>query len=90
MIRLKGCPRQIVSDRSKVFEFQACKELAQRLKIEMHQTVGNCPQDNYLAERSNQSILQRLLTHGIFGNNKWDVDLLFSEIQLNNLTSNSR
>ena len=42
-----------------------------------------------MAERSNQSILQRLRTHGIFGNNKWDVDLLFADIQFNNLTSNS-
>ena len=44
---------------------------------------------NGLAERSNQSILQRLRTHGIFGNNEWDVDLLFAEIQFNNLTSSS-
>ena len=42
-----------------------------------------------VAERSNHSILQRLRTHGIFGNNEWDVDLLFTEIQFNNLTSNS-
>ena len=40
-------------------------------------------------ERSNQLILQRLRTNGIFGNNKWDVDLLFAEIQFNNLTSNN-
>ena len=89
VIRLKGCPRQNVSDRDKLFESQARKELAQRFKIEMHQTVANRPRGNGLAERSNQSILQRLRTHGIFGNNDWDVDLLFAEIQFNNLTSNS-
>ena len=55
----------------------------------MHQTVANRPRGNGLAERSNQSILQRLRTHGIFGNIEWDVDLLFAEIQINNLTSNS-
>ena len=89
VIRLKGCPRQIVSDRDKPFESQAWKELAQRFKIEMHQTVANRPRGNGLAERSNQSIFQRLRTHGIFGNNESDVDLLFAEIQFNNLTSNS-
>ena len=57
--------------------------------MEMHQTVANHPRGNGLAERSNQSILQRLRTHGIFSNNEWDVDLLFAEIQFNNLTSNS-
>ena len=55
----------------------------------MHQTVANCPRGNGLAERSNQSILQRLRTYGIFGNNEWDVDLLFAELHFNNLTSNS-
>ena len=55
----------------------------------MHQTVANRPRGNGLAERSNQSILQRLRTHGIFGNNEWDVDLLFAEIQFNNLTSHT-
>ena len=87
--RLKGCPRQIVSHRDKLFESQAWKELTQRLKIEIHQTVANNPRDNGLAEGSNQSILQRLRTHSIFGKNEWDVDLLFAEIQFNNLTSNS-
>ena len=55
----------------------------------MHQTIANPPRGNGLAERSNQSILQRLRTHGIFGNNEWDVGLLFAENQFNNLTSNS-
>ena len=89
VIRLKGCPRQIVSDQDKLFESQACKELAQRFRIKMHQTEPNGPRGNGLAERSNQSNLQRLRTHGIFDNNEWDVDLLFAEIQFNNLTSNS-
>ena len=53
------------------------------------ETVGNRSRRNGLADCSNQSILQRLRTHGIFGNNEWDVDLLFAEIQVNNLTSNS-
>ena len=88
VIRLKGCPGQIISDRDKVFQSQAWKELVHRFKIAMHQTVPNCPPGNSLAERSNQSILQRLRTHGIFGNNEWDVDLLFAAIQFNNLTSN--
>ena len=57
--------------------------------MEMHQTVANRPQGNGPAERSNQSILQRLRTHGIFGNNEWDVDILFAVIQFNNLSSNS-
>ena len=43
VVRLKGCPRQIVSDRDKLFESQAWKELAQRFKIEMHQMVANRP-----------------------------------------------
>ena len=89
VIRLKGSPRQTVSDRDKLFESQPWKELAQRFKIEMHQTVANSPQGNGLAERSNQSILQRLRKHGIFGTNEWDVHLLSAEIQFNNLTSNS-
>ena len=89
VVRLKGCPRQIVSDRDKLLESQAWKELAQRFKIEMHQTVANRPRGSGQAERSNQSIIQRLRTHGIFGNNEWDVDLLFAEIQFDNLTSNS-
>ena len=89
VIRLKGCPQQIVSDQNKLFESQAWKELAQRFKIEMHQTVANRPRGKSLAERSNQSILQRLRTHGIFGKNEWDADLLFAEIQFNNLTSDS-
>ena len=55
----------------------------------MHQTVATRPRGNGLAERSNQAILQLLCTHGIFGNNEWDVDLLFAEIQFNNLTSDS-
>ena len=88
-VLLKGCPRQIVSDRDKLFESQAWKELAQRFKIEMHQTVANRPRGSGLAERSNQSILQRLCTHGILGNNECDVDLLFAEIWFNNLTFNS-
>ena len=89
VVRLKGCPRQIVSDRHKLFESQAWNELAQRFKIEMHHTLANRPRGNGLAERSNQSILQRLRTHDILGNNGWDVNLLFAEIQFNNLTSNS-
>ena len=87
--RLKGCPRRIFSDRDKLFESQAWTELAQRFKDEMHQTVANRPRGNGLAERSNRSILHCLRTHGIFGNNEWDVDLVFAEIQFNNLTSNS-
>ena len=89
MIQLKGFGRQIVSDRDKLFESQPPKEWAQRFKIDMHQTVANSPRGKGLAEHSNQSILQRLRTHGIFGNYEWDVDLLFAEIQFNNLTSNS-
>ena len=89
VVQLKGCPRQVVSDRDKLFGSQARKVLAQRFKIEMHQTVANPPRGNGLAERSNQLILQRLRTHGIFGNNEWDVNLLFAEIQFNHLTSNS-
>ena len=89
VVRLTGCPRQIVSDRDKLFESQAWKELDQRFKIEMHQTVANRPRGNGLAERSNRLILQRLRTNGIFGNNEWDVDLLFAVDQFNNLTSNS-
>ena len=57
VIRLKGCCRQIVSNRHKLFESQAWKELAQRFKIEMHKTVAHRPRGNGLAERSNQSIL---------------------------------
>ena len=41
VIRLKGCPRQTVSDRDKLFKSQAWNELAQCSKIEMHQTVAN-------------------------------------------------
>ena len=89
VLRLKGCPRQIVSDRDSLFDSQAWRELAQRFEFAMHQTVPNRPRGNGLAERSNQSILQRLRTHGIFGNNEWDVDLLFAEIRFNNLTFNS-
>ena len=55
-------------------------ELALRFKIEMHQIVANRLRGNGLAERSNQSILQQLRTHGIFGNKEWDVNLLFAEI----------
>ena len=43
MVQLKGCPRQIVSDPGELFKSQAWKELAQRFKIEMHQTVANRP-----------------------------------------------
>ena len=89
VIRLNGCPPEIVSDGDKLFESQVWKELTQLFKIGMHQTVANRPRGNSLAERSNQSILQRLRTHGIFGNDESDVDLLFAEIQFNNLTSNS-
>ena len=89
VVRLKECSRQIVSDRDKLFESQVLKEMAQRFKIEMHQTVANRPRGNGLAERSTRSILQRLGTHSIFGNKEWDVDLLFAEIQLNKLTSKS-
>ena len=89
VVRRKGCPPKIVSDGDKLFEFQAWKESAQRFEIEMHQTVANRPRGNGVAECSKQSILQRLRTHGIFRNNKWDVDLLFAESQFNDLTSNS-
>ena len=89
VIRLKGCPRQMVSDRDELFPSQARKELAQRFKMEMQQTLANRPRGNGPAERSKQSVHQRLRTHGIFGNNEWDVQLLFAEYQLNNLTSNS-
>ena len=89
LIRLKGCPLQNASNRDKLFESQAWKKLAQHFKIEMHQTVANRPRGNGLAERSNQSILQRLRTHGILGNSEWEVDLLFAQIQFNNVTSNS-
>ena len=89
VIQVKGCPRQIVSGRDKLFESQAWKELAQRFKIEMHQTVASRTRGNGLAERSNQWILQRLRPHGIFGDNEWDVDLLFAEMQFYHLTSNS-
>ena len=87
VIRVKGCSRQIVSVWDKLFKSQARKELAQRFKMELHQTLANRPRGNGLAERSNQSILQHLRTQSIFCNNEWDVDLLFAEIQF--LTSNS-
>ena len=89
VIRLKECPRQIFSDRDKLLESQSWKELPQRFKIGMHQAVANRPRGKGLVERSNQSILQRLRTHGIVGSNEWDVDLLFAEIRFHNLTSNS-
>ena len=79
----------MVSDRDKLFESQAWKDLAQRFKTEMHKTVANRPGGNGLVERSRQSILKRLHIHSIFGNKEWDVDLLFAEIQFNNRTSNS-
>ena len=62
---------------------------SQAFKIEMHQAVANRPRGNGLAERSKQSILQRLRTHRIFGNSERDVDLFFAEIQFNNLMSMS-
>ena len=65
------------------------ERLAQCFKIKMHQTVANCPRGNSLGERSNQSILERLRTNGIFGNKEWDVDLLLADTQVHNLTSNS-
>ena len=68
VIQLKGCSRQIVSDRDKLFQSQAWKELAHRYKIEVHQKVANRPRGNGLAEGGNQLILQRLRTNGIFGN----------------------
>ena len=40
------------------------------------------------SDRAN-AFLQCLRTHGIFGNNEWNVDLLFPKIQFKNLTSNS-
>ena len=89
VVRPEGCPQQIFCNSDKVSESQAWKELAQRFKIEMHQTVANRPRGNGLAERSNKSILERLRTSGIFGSNDWDVDLLFARIQFNSLTSNS-
>ena len=89
VIRLKGCPGQIVSDRDKLFSSKVWKELPHRFQIEMHQTVANGPRGNGPAEHRNQSILQRLRTHGIFGNNELDVDLSDAEIQFNNLTSNN-
>ena len=89
VIQLKGCLRQIVSDRDKLFDSQAWKQLAQSFKIKMHQTVTSRPRGNGLPERSNNSILQRLRTHSIFRNNERDVHLLFAEVQFNNLTSNS-
>ena len=67
--------RQIISDRHKLFKSQAWKGLAHRFRIKMHQTVASRPRGNGQAERSNQSILQRLRTDGIFGNNEWDVNL---------------
>ena len=89
VIPLKECLQQNVSDRDKLFESPAWNELAHRFKIEMHQTVANRPRGNGLEERSNKSILQRLPTHGIFSNREWDVELLFADIQFNNLTSDS-
>ena len=89
VIRLKGCPRQMVSDQEKLFKSEAWKELAHRFKIEMHLTVANRPRGNGLAERCNQSILKCLREQSILRNNKWDVDLLFARIRFNNLTSNS-
>ena len=89
VIRLKGCPPQIVSDRDKLLESQAWKELAHRSKIEMHQTVAKRPRGNGLGVRPSHSILQRSRTHGIFVTKEWDVDVLFAKIQFNNLTSNS-
>ena len=88
LIRLKECLQHISSHRDKLFESEPWKELAQRFKMEMHQTVANSPRGNGLLERGNQLILQRLRTHGIFGNNEWDVDLQFAEIHFNNPTSN--
>ena len=55
----------------------------------MHQPAAYPPRGNGLAERSNQSILQRLQRRGVFSNNEWEVDLFFAEIQFKNLTSNS-
>ena len=63
--------------------------MVNRFKIEMHQTVANRPRGNGLAERSNQSILEGLRTHGIVGNNGCHVDLQFADIRFNGLTSNS-
>ena len=54
VIPLKGCPRQVVSDRDKRFESKAWKELTQGFKMEMHQTVADRPRGNGLVERSNQ------------------------------------
>ena len=71
-----------------MLQSQAWKQLTHQFKIETHQTVANRPPRNGVAERSNKSILQRLRTHSIFGKNEWDVDLLFAEIQFNNVTCN--
>ena len=51
VIRLKACPRQIHYDQDKLVKSKAWTELAQRCKIEMHQTLANRPQGNGLAER---------------------------------------
>ena len=52
VVRLKGCPRQIVADRDKLFESQAWKELAQRFKIVMHQTTTSGMSTSCLPEFS--------------------------------------
>ena len=56
----------------------------------MHQTVASRPQVSGLAERCNQSTIQRLRFHGIPSNNERDVDIFLAEIEFQNLTSNSR
>ena len=80
LIGLKGCPQQSASDRNKLFESRAWKELAHRFKICMHQTVASHPRGNVLAERSNKLILPSFRTQGIFGDNEWDANFLFAEI----------
>ena len=46
----------MVSDWNRLYESQAWKELARRVKIVMHQKLANRPGGNSLAERSHQSI----------------------------------
>jgi hypothetical protein len=84
IIRLHGCPDNIVSDRGSIFNNKFEKEFLKGIHCEPHFSSAYHPQSDGQTERANQVLEQVLRSYASLDHSEWDTFLPMAEFAMNN------